>query len=449
MNKSTALFLLLFIHLQINAQCDTITNSSITNPGIYEVLSLTESDGVRNGDDYSGSTIYYPLNTDESLASIVIVPGFVSYESSIQAWGPYLASHGIVCMTIGTNSIFEQPTQRANALLDALVSLKEENTRASSPLLGKLNINNTALAGWSMGGGGAQIAAKLDPSIKTVIALCPWLETSLLTEEYINHGKPILFLSAEYDAIANANLHATPQYQLSSENSPKLIYEVSGAGHTVANFPTGGNGEVGIMAVSWLKKYLLEEDCYCPILLQEPETASMFTTNINCENTELNSQEIECLQGWSIISTYLNPTNPNFSNFISAVLSDLVIAKDNVGNAYLPEWDYNGIGNLEQGEAYLIKMVNTVSLAVIGDQISVNENSIALNTGWNLIANFNTEATNSDLTFEELLETGNVIIIKDYIGNALLPEWDYNGLGDLHPGRGYQIKVSTDCELQY
>tara|TARA_B110000908_G_C10263565_1_gene461325 strand:+ start:1544 stop:2893 length:1350 start_codon:yes stop_codon:yes gene_type:complete len=449
MKKLLTSLLVLTIHLQIQAQCETVTSESITNPGIYEVATLSESDGVRNGADYYGSTIYYPLNTDEDLASIIIVPGFVTLESSIAAWGPFLASHGIVTMTIGTNNIFEQPEARANALLDAMTSLKEEQNRLSSPLNSRLNTENIALGGWSMGAGGAQIGAKMDSSIKVVIALCPWLETGLISEEYLNHETPILFISAEYDAIANASLHATPQYELSSETTPKLIYEVANGGHTVANYPTSGNGEVGVIALSWLKKYLLNEYCYCPILLESPETASMYMTNINCENSNLNAQEIECTEGWSIISTYVNPINTNFSNFIAPVVNNLIIAKDYIGNAYLPEWDYNGIGNIEQGQAYLIKMINTMSLAVVGEQIIASENSISLSEGWNLIANFNTESTNSDLTFAALVETQNVVIIKDYIGNALLPQWDFNGLGDLQPGRGYQIKVTANCELQY
>ena len=441
--------LLLIIHVQVNAQCETITSESITNPGIYEVATLSEFDGVRNGTDYYGSTIYYPVNTDTFLASIVIVPGFSTFEFSISGWGPFLASHGIVTMTIGTNNIFEQPESRASALLDAVISLKEENTRNGSPLNSKLNIANIALGGWSMGGGGAQIAATIDSSIKTIVALCTWLDPNSISSEYLNHQKPILFISGEFDLIAPPGVHTNPQYEMSSEEAPKLLFEINGAGHTVATSPTGGNGELGIVVLSWLKKYLLNENCYCPILLEIPVTASMYTTNINCENSNLDTQKIECIEGWSIISTYVNPINTNFSNFISSIISSIVIAKDNGGNAYLPEFDFNGIGDIEQGQAYLIKMINTVNLTVVGEQIIANENTISLNQGWNLIANFNTEPTNSDACFTALVETENVIIIKDYIGNALLPEWDFNGLGDLQPGRGYQIKVSANCELQY
>lgn len=448
--KNLVTFIILFcISIQVNAQCETITSESITNPGQFGVSTLTEGNGVRNGPDYSGSTIYYPTNEDEALASIIIVPGFISLESSISAWGPFLASHGIVTMTIGTNGLFDQPAARSSALLDAMVSLKEENTRANSPLKGKLNTSNIALGGWSMGGGGAQIAATIDPTIKAVIALCPWLETNLISEEFLNHETPILIFSAEYDAIANHTLHADQHYALTPETTPKLIYEIAGAGHTVANYPTGGNGEVGVLALSWLKKYLVNNNCYCPIIIEVPTTASLFTHNITCDSENSITQEVTCEEGWSIISTYVNPTNINFSNFIAPVVNNLIIAKDYIGNAYLPDWDYNGIGDLGEGQAYLIKMLNTSSLAVVGEQLIASENSITLNEGWNLAANYKTSPINSDLAFSSILETQNVVIIKDYIGNALLPEWGFNGIGDLLPGRGYQIKVTNTCELQY
>ena len=76
------------------------------------------------------------------ISSNVIVPGFASPESSIQDWGPFYASHGIVAMTIGTNHLLEQPAGRgAAALLDAIVSLRAEHTRSSSPLEGWLDLD--------------------------------------------------------------------------------------------------------------------------------------------------------------------------------------------------------------------------------------------------------------------------------------------------------------------
>ena len=144
-----------FSFCQTSADCSGVTISSATANGDYIVDSYLEGDGIRDGTDYYGSTIYYPQNTSFLLPSIVIIPGFANPELSIQAWGSFLASHGIVCMTIGTNSIFDEVIVRKIALQDALISLKAEQVRVNSPLFNKLDTNLIALGGWSMGGGGA------------------------------------------------------------------------------------------------------------------------------------------------------------------------------------------------------------------------------------------------------------------------------------------------------
>ena len=106
------------------AQCDGIDLASLTNPGPFEVETLTEADGIRNGPDYLGATVYYPINATPPYASIAIVPGFSALPSSVQEWGPFYASHGIVAIIIGTNSIFEFPEDRAIALLENILAYK-------------------------------------------------------------------------------------------------------------------------------------------------------------------------------------------------------------------------------------------------------------------------------------------------------------------------------------
>ena len=42
------------------SSCDSILSQSFTSTGPYNVLSINESDGIRNGQDYNGATIFYP-----------------------------------------------------------------------------------------------------------------------------------------------------------------------------------------------------------------------------------------------------------------------------------------------------------------------------------------------------------------------------------------------------
>jgi dienelactone hydrolase len=279
--------LLVFSGTAFSQNCDAITLESITNPGVYNVAILRESDGLRNGPGYSGATVYYPTDATPPYANIVIVPGYLSAETTVQDWGPYLASHGIVTMTIGTNGpvFFQFPPQRRDALLDAIVTLKAENIRAGSPLNGSIATDKFAVAGWSMGGGGAQLAAASDPDIKAVMGFCPWLTPASPSD--LNHAVPLLIFSGQVDPTAPPSQHADIHYAVTPATTDKLIYEIAGGNHSVANGPDGGDGDVGRIAVSWLKQFMEEEDCYCPLLLDTPATASRYTTNVECPETGL------------------------------------------------------------------------------------------------------------------------------------------------------------------
>ena len=270
---------------QTNSDCSNVTISSSAVNGSYTVNSYLESDGIRDGNDYYGSTIYYPENTSGLLPSIIIIPGYANPELSIQAWGSFLASHSVVCMTIGTNSIWEEVIDRKEALQDALISLKAENNRTNSPLFNKLDTSLIALGGWSMGGGGAQLVAAEDPNIKAILAFCPWIDPAVVSPSLLNHGAPILIFSGQIDVVAPPGTHADIQYNYTPSSTKKLKYEVIGGGHTIANTPLGGFGEVGRMGLSWLKKHLVNDSCYCPLLLDVPTTASGYETNIDCSST--------------------------------------------------------------------------------------------------------------------------------------------------------------------
>ena len=48
----------------------------------------------------------------------------------------------------------------------------------------------------------------------------------------------------------------------------------------------------------------------------------------------------------------------------------------------------------------------------------------------------------ADVVLADLTDNDNLGIVKDYNGNPYLPEWDFNGIGTLERGFGYQIKIS-------
>ena len=347
-----ALFRFLFVSISFSlvfstcyAQCEDVTLASITNPGPYSISILVEGvDDIRNGPDYEGATIYYPNNGVPPYAGIAIIPGYCGVEADIQDWGPFYASHGIVAITLGTNDpCADWPAVRAVALLDAIETIKSENTREGSPLNGKVDVNSFAVSGWSMGGGGAQLAASIDPSLKAVVGLCPWLDLNGFQDSDLFHNVPVLIFTGQNDDIASSSEYGYMHYANTPSNTDKLYFEIENGGHGAANAPDMAGGEIGVYALSWLKTYLLEDPCYCDFLLENPSNSSAYETNVDCESLGLRSPYVE-----EMILLHPNPA----SGSIFLNLSDIGALKYEV---------YDAMGNCVKS-GFVSKQLNIIEI---------------------------------------------------------------------------------------
>ena len=276
------------------------------------------------------------------------------------------------------------------------------------------------------------------------------------TELCIGESVLITWTGASPDATISISLtNVTQNVSLSSivtmENTGEFLWEVEGF--------TEGTTDVFrfyIQEVPWPPTSYSHGNNFtiCSPYGCTSETASNYNPDAtiddgSCIESTLSSQTLELNEGWSIISTYIIPENPDFIAFVSPVVQSIVIAKDYAGNAYLPDWNFNGIGNVSIGHGYQVKMTTTEELLVSGTQAQPEVNPLTLLEGWNLIAYLRTEPASADLVLADLVEQNKVVIAKDYAGNAFLPEWGFNGIGDLESGKGYQVKVTEQCALQY
>ena len=161
-----------------------------------------------------------------------------------------------------------------------------------------------------------------------------------------------------------------------------------------------------------------------------------------------NSQNLNLLSGWNLISSYINP-NKSISELFETISSHIVIVKDGLGLAYLPEWNYNGIGDFNFLEGYLVKVNSDVSLNISSDFVIPENSPLNLGAGWSIISYLRLDAVSADLIFQDLLSNNNLIIAKNNLGTAYIPEFNFNGIGNLIPGQGYQIKLNESAELIY
>jgi hypothetical protein len=160
-------------------------------------------------------------------------------------------------------------------------------------------------------------------------------------------------------------------------------------------------------------------------------------------------QMLDLPNGWSMFSTYMMPAEMDLVSVLAPIVDHVIIAKDNSGNAYLTEWNFNGVGDIQVGQGYQIKLSQEMPLMVEGEYAFPEDHSIDLSAGWNMIGYLRMEAADAVAVLSSLSDANNLIIAKDYNGNAYLPEYGFNGIGDMHPGQGYQLKTDHEDVLQY
>jgi hypothetical protein len=187
---------------------------------------------------------------------------------------------------------------------------------------------------------------------------------------------------------------------------------------------------------------------------------------------EIVTQVINFPVGWSTFGLFIDPhagfagSVGTFSNSASVVemfndvpdLSVLTQVKNNDAITYIPQYGYNGIGDLINGQGYYAHATQSFSITITGPPISTNDGSyemlgmtIDLVNGWNMITPTiqieDNEFFNVAVVFEDLASTGNLTMVKDSSGMAFLPAWSMNNIGNLTEGVVYFVHVTAPSSV--
>jgi hypothetical protein len=86
-----------------------------------------------------------------------------------------------------------------------------------------------------------------------------------------------------------------------------------------------------------------------------------YSINDFVEMTNANNSPItlDLLSGWNMIG-YGCTTQSDAQDLLSSISDKIIIAKNNAGSVYMPEFGFNGIGDLLPNQGYLVKMSETV-----------------------------------------------------------------------------------------
>jgi dienelactone hydrolase len=249
-----------------------------TGPFTYTTTSVssTQASGYRQG------TIYHPTNVAGPFAAVAVVPGYLAYQSSINWWGPRLASHGFVVITIDTNSTGDRPASRATQLMAALNQLVTFSNTSSHPIYRKVDPDRLGVMGWSMGGGGTLIAADNNPQLKAAIPFAPWNDST----NFSGVSVPTLIIACESDSTAPVSSHASPFYNSIPTSTKKAYLEINNGSHSCAGSSSSNKPMIGKYGVSWMKRFMDNDTRYNPYLCGSPHQADLSNTAVISEYRE-------------------------------------------------------------------------------------------------------------------------------------------------------------------
>lgn len=169
---------------------------------------------------------------------------------------------------------------------------------------------------------------------------------------------------------------------------------------------------------------------------------------------------IDFVEGWNIIG-YPLPFEQDVSDtFADTIYNDkILLIKNNAARVYWPEFGFNGIGNWAPGQGYQVKTSEAFSFnfpllganAEINEQTTQNrqllfhqklmEASTDLLDGWNIIAYNRSTPRDVAEAWSAVANVSDLQIMKNNAAKVYWPEYSFNGIGDLIPGQGYQLKT--------
>ena len=161
----------------------------------------------------------------------------------------------------------------------------------------------------------------------------------------------------------------------------------------------------------------------------------------------IETQDIILNNGWGIYSTYIIPTNPDMDSVFFNIIQYTEMCKNANGSIFWPAFNVNLIGDIEVGEGYLIKMNTQQILSITGIVIIPETTGIFLNSGWDMIAFLRKTPSAIAIVMDPIVTS--IALVKDGDGNLFWPQYSLNLIGNMYPGKGYQIKMNSPEVLFY
>ncbi len=158
------------------------------------------------------------------------------------------------------------------------------------------------------------------------------------------------------------------------------------------------------------------------------------------------SQNIQLVNGWNMVSSYIQPTNNTFANIVTLTNNPIIYAKNFVGQTYWPNYLTN-LDTWNERDAYAIKTNDDCTIKLSGTQLMPEDNPINLKgRGWKWIPYYRETPMSPSQALADL--NGSYLLVKSSDGKVYWPQNVYS-LTNLEPGKGYMVYMNKTATLTY
>ena len=160
-------------------------------------------------------------------------------------------------------------------------------------------------------------------------------------------------------------------------------------------------------------------------------------------------RNVQLEMGWNMVSTNLQPDEADFA-VLSRPLVDagiLRMIKDDRGHFMAPAPNqFNNLDPWAVSKGYLVKVTEPAVLRLEGMSVMADE-PLHLTQGWQMIAYYPRRAVNVVVALSGIRDQ--LQVAKNGYGNFYIPSYNFNNIGDMREGQGYQVRVTEAVDLVY
>jgi len=215
-------------------------------------------------------------------------------------------------------------------------------------------------------------------------------------------------------------------------------------------FPNGNHGEGDTLAGFEVLANPAPEPRIAYVVVAAPDSPVYLDTVWVVQEGFGDNIAIQLDQGWSGLSSYIQPSDPDIGRVFEDISDDIAIVQ-NMNGVYWPGQNVNTLVNWNMTSGYAIKTNNSTSLSINGNRNYGK--TINLTSGWSMIP----VLSSCEVPVYEIFGTvaWNLKIAKEVAGTKIFwPQYGINTIGSLQPGNAYYVFLQnngfitfTDCEV--